>query len=81
MHFWALSPKRRWYQQSPWGGEGEDAREALRDGGRELERLVRWEESCSEEMSRRSSLISARRSATSEEIGQVVAGRQEWLGK
>ena len=41
---------------------GEETRKAVRDGGRELERLARWEESCSEEMSCRSSLISARSS-------------------
>ena len=54
-----------------WGG-------GRRPRGQELEWLVWWEESCSEEMSCRSSLISACSSATSEE---VVAGRQEWLGK
>ena len=72
VHFWALSPKRRWYQESLWGGVGEEAREAVWDGGRELERLAWWEESCSEEMSCRSSLISACSSATSEEIGAGV---------
>ena len=74
MHFWALSPKRRWYQQSPWGRGGEEARKAPRDGRRELERLARGEESCSEEMSWRNSLISARSSATSEEIGAGGGG-------
>ena len=28
VHFWSLYPKRRWYQQSPWGGVGEEAQGA-----------------------------------------------------
>lgn len=63
----ALSPKRRWYQQRPEDGPGEEARE----GGRvwEWERLERLGASCSEEISWRSSLTSNRSWATSELVG------------
>ena len=67
MHLLALSPKRRWYQQRPEDGPGEEARE--REWEQECERLGRPVESCSEEMSWRNSLISDRSWATSELAG------------
>ena len=68
MHLLTLSSKRRWYQQRLEDGPGEEAWERERE--RECERLERLErlerpvESCSEEMSWRSSLISDRSWAT-----------------
>ena len=81
MHFLAFSPKWQWYQQSPWDGVGEEAREEGRDEGRELGQLLRGEDSCREEISCRSSLISVRSSATSEEIGAGGGGAMGVAGE
>ena len=62
MHLLTLSSKRRWYQQRLEDGPGEEAWERERE--RECERLERPVESCSEEMSWRSLLISDRSWAT-----------------
>ena len=67
MHLLALSPKRRWYQQRPEDEPGEEVRE--RECERECERLGQPVESCSKEMSWRSSLNSDRSWATSELAG------------
>ena len=68
----ALSPKRRWYQQRPEDGPGEEARELERD--RECERLGRLVESCREEISWRNSLTSNRSWATSALTGEGGGG-------
>ena len=72
VHLLALSPKCRWYQQRPEDGPGEEAREW--EWERECEQLGRPVESCSEEMSWRSSLISDRSWATAELAGGGSGG-------
>ena len=79
MHLLALTPKCRWYQQRPEDGPGEDARE--RELERECERLGRPVESCSEEMSWRSSLISDWSWATSELAGGGGGGVRRVAGE
>ena len=68
----ALSPKRWWYQQRPEDGPREEAQE--QEWERECEQLGRPVESCSEEMSWHSSLISDQSWATSELAGGGGSG-------